>query len=75
VSSVAKAARPTHHRPPTIHRLAYSKQEAATCLGVSVDFLEEHVLPDLRITRLGRRVLIPVTELERFLRETAMRTL
>jgi hypothetical protein len=48
-------------------RLALSKLEAARALGVSVDFLEEHVLPDLRVVREGRRRLIPVRELERWL--------
>ena len=38
-----------------IGRLALSKCEAADALGVSVDFLEEHVMPELRIVRRGRR--------------------
>ncbi|HEX8205833.1 MAG TPA: hypothetical protein VF587_07230 [Solirubrobacteraceae bacterium] len=32
-------------------RLALSKCEAADALGVSVDFLEEHAMPELRIVR------------------------
>jgi excisionase family DNA binding protein len=57
--------------PPT--RLAFSKAEAATSLGVSVDFFEQHVMPELRIVRRGRRRLIPVRELERWLeREAAL---
>ena len=48
-------------------RLALSKREAARALGVSVDFLEHHVLHELRIVRRGRRRLIPVRELERWL--------
>jgi excisionase family DNA binding protein len=54
-------------------RLALSKAEAAKSLGVSVDFFEDHVMPDLRIVRAGRRRLIPVRELERWL--DAARTL
>jgi excisionase family DNA binding protein len=50
-----------------IPRLAFSKREAARALGVSVDFLEEHVIHELRIVRRGRRRLIPVRELERWL--------
>ena len=38
-----------------IGRLALSKCEAADALGVSVDFLEEHVMHELRIVRCGRR--------------------
>jgi hypothetical protein len=34
-------------------RLALSKQEAADALGVSVDFLEEHVMHELRVVRRG----------------------
>jgi excisionase family DNA binding protein len=52
-------------------RLALSKCEAADALGVSVDFLEEHVMHELRIVRCGRRRLIPVRELERWLEENA----
>jgi excisionase family DNA binding protein len=57
-----------------IPRLALTKAEAAMTLGVSVDFLEAHVLHELRIVRCGRRRLIPVAELERWLNETACRT-
>ena len=56
-------------------RLSLTKAEAAVSLGVSVDFLEEHVLEHLRVVRLGRRVLIPVAELERFLSRHAALTL
>ena len=60
-------------QPP--QRLALSKDEAAKALGVSVDFLEAHVLPELRIVRRGRRRLIPITELEKWLDEQAARAL
>ncbi len=56
-------------------RLALSKAEAAEALGVSVDFLEDHVLDELRVVRVGRRRLIPVAELERWLAEHAERPL
>ena len=56
-------------------RLALSKSEAAEALGVSVDFLEEHVMHELRVVRCGRRRLIPVAELERWLEEHALRAL
>lgn len=54
-------------------RLALSKVEAAATLGVSVDFLEAHVLPELRVVYRGRRRLIPVRELERWLDVSACR--
>ena len=40
-------------------RMALTKAEAADTLGVSVDFFERHVMPELRIVRRGRRRLIP----------------
>lgn len=50
-------------------RVALSKSEAAEALGVSLDHLERHVLPDLRVITCGRRVLIRVGELERWAQE------
>ena len=52
-------------------RFALSKAEAADALGVSVDFLEDHVMHELRVVRKGRRRLIPVKELVRWLDEQA----
>lgn len=56
-------------------RIALTKQEAAAAIGVSVDFFEQHVQPDLKLIREGRKVLIPTAELERWVRERAARTL
>src|SRR5690242_4490621 len=56
-------------------RLALSKAEAAEAIGVSVDHLERHVLPELRVVRSGRLRLIPVAELARWLDEQAARAL
>jgi excisionase family DNA binding protein len=58
---------------PGVARLALSKSEAAEALGVSVDFFDEHIAPELRIVRRGRRRLIPVRELEGWLGENASR--
>ena len=49
------------------NRLALSKPEAAEALGLSVDNFEQHVAPSLRVVRAGRRVIVPVTELQRWL--------
>src|SRR5436309_1395868 len=60
-AAVAKAQKRTHAVP----RLALTKAEAAESIGRSVDYLEDHVLAELRVVRRGRVVLIPVKELER----------
>lgn len=57
--------------PALSGRLALSKLEAAGALGVSVDVLEEHVMHELPVVRRGRRRLIPVRELLRWLEDNA----
>lgn len=54
-------------------RLALSPDEAAGLLGVSRDYFDEHILPELRIIRRGRRILIPLAELDRWLDRAAAR--
>jgi excisionase family DNA binding protein len=56
-------------------RLALSPAEAAEALGVSVDYLDEHIAPELRWVRHGRRKFVSVTELERWLEQAAAPTL
>ena len=58
-----------------IPRLALSREEAATSLGMSLDSFERHVQPTLRLVRLGRMRLVPIAELERWLGENAERTI
>lgn len=76
-STVQRKQIPNDGEPRTgsrVPRLALSKAEAAEALGVSVDFLEEHVMHELRVVRRGRRRLIPITELQRWLDASAART-
>ena len=54
-------------------RLAVSPDEAAAILGVSRDYFDEHVIGELRIVRRGRRILVPLTEIERWLDRNATR--
>lgn len=54
-------------------RLALSRSESAEALGVSLHFFEEHIFGELRIVYRGRRRLIPIAELERWLAENATR--
>ncbi len=48
-------------------RLALSPPEAARCLGVGLTTFNEIIAPDLRIIRRGRRLIIPIAELTRWL--------
>lgn len=56
-------------------RLALSTAEACDALGVSWDFWREHVEPELRVVRRGRRKLVAVAELEAWLDREAERAL
>lgn len=58
-----------------IPRLGLTREEAAASLGMSLDSFERHVQPSIRMCRLGRMRLVPVSELARWLEETAERTL
>lgn len=49
--------------------------EASEAIGVSPDYFDEHVRPELRLIRRGRKVLVSVRELERWLEASAARTL
>jgi excisionase family DNA binding protein len=60
---------------PLVPRLALSPSEAAEALGVSRDYLDEHIGPELRWIRRGRRKLVAVAELQRWLDESAAVTL
>lgn len=69
------AARITPTAKSSVPRPALSRSEAADALAVSVDFLEQHILHDLKMVRRGRRCLIPLAELQRWIDMNAHRTL
>jgi excisionase family DNA binding protein len=50
-----------------------SPVEASEALGVSRDFFDEHIAPEIRMVRKGRRRLVAVQELERWLEREAAR--
>jgi excisionase family DNA binding protein len=58
-----------------VPRLALSPDEAAQALGVSRDYLDEHIGGELRWVRRGRRKLVAVVEIERWLERSAARTI
>jgi hypothetical protein len=57
-----------------IPRLALSREDAASAIGMSLDSFERHVQPTIRLVRRGRMRLVPIRELERWLDENAERT-
>lgn len=58
-----------------VPRVALTVNEAAAAVGVSRDFFDKHIKPELKVVRRGRLVLIPAKELERWVNENAARTL
>ena len=52
-------------------RLLVSKLQAAELLSISVDSFERLVMPEVRIVRIGRRVLFAVGDLERYVERQA----
>lgn len=56
-------------------RVALGREEAAAALGVSVDYFDKHIVCELKVVRRGRRRLIAIKELERWLDENASRAL
>jgi hypothetical protein len=57
--------------PVPIPRIALTPAEAAAAIGVGPDFFDANVAPQLRLIRRGRKRLVPVRELERWVAENA----
>lgn len=67
-----ESATPVGSKPVApVPRLALSVEEACEALGCSWDFWREHVEPEVRVVRRGRKKLVPVRELERWLEAQA----
>jgi hypothetical protein len=60
---------------PRLPLLALTLGDAAAVIGVSKAFFDRHIRHELRVVRRGRKVLIAVPELERWLAENAAFTL
>jgi hypothetical protein len=56
---------------PATPALALDIAQAAASLSVSWDTWKTHIEPNVRIVRIGRRKLVPVTELQRWLDDHA----
>jgi excisionase family DNA binding protein len=59
----------------SIPRIALTPPEAAAAIGVGPDFFEQKIAPELRLIRRGRKRLVPVAELERWIEANAERAL
>lgn len=57
--------------PASIPRIALTPSEAAAAIGVGPDFFDANVAPHLRLIRRGRKRLVPVRELERWVAENS----
>ena len=55
----------------SIPRIALTPAEAAAAIGVGPDFFDANVAPELRLIRRGRKRLVPISELERWVIESA----
>lgn len=53
--------------------LVVRRERAARLLGIGLDTLDAHVLPEIRTIRLNRMVLVPVEELRIWIDRRASR--
>jgi excisionase family DNA binding protein len=56
-------------------KLAVTPEQAAAMLSMSRDTFDRYVRDEVRVVRTGRKVLVPVAELERWVERNAARTL
>jgi excisionase family DNA binding protein len=56
-----------------VPRYTLTRREAAASLGVSINHFERKVQPELKVVLSGQLVLIPASELERWLHRNARR--
>jgi hypothetical protein len=54
-----------------VPRYTLTRREAATALGISLNHFERRVQPELKVVTSGQLILIPVSELERWVRRHA----
>ncbi|MHB1242474.1 MAG: hypothetical protein ACYC1P_03595 [Gaiellaceae bacterium] len=66
---------PRPERKADLPRLALTFAESAVMLGVSDEFFAQHVACELRFVRRGRKKLVALRELERWLTDSATRDL
>jgi hypothetical protein len=67
---MARPPKPEQLTPRPL-RLALTLDESAQALGMSRDHFDAHVRPELRVVRQGRKVVVPISELQRWLDRNA----
>jgi hypothetical protein len=55
--------------------VAVTREKAAAALGMGLTMFSERVQPDLKVIRVGAKVLVPTAELQRWVEENAERTI
>jgi hypothetical protein len=75
VDAAARPARELERSPrkPEFPRLALTFAESAAVLGVSDEFFAQYVAHEVRFVRRGRKKLVALREVERWLEESASR--
>lgn len=58
--------RPTHRPMQAVPRYTLTRREAAASLGISINHFERRVQPELKVVISGQLILIPATEIERW---------
>jgi hypothetical protein len=66
-----RPARPIQPVP----RYTLTRREAAAALGISLNHFERRVQPELKVVPSGQLILIPVSELERWVQRHARQLL
>ena len=54
-----------------VPRYTLTRREAAAALGISLNHFERRVQPELKVVASGQLILIPVSELERWVQRHA----
>ncbi len=73
-SATIRSLRAVRDGRGALPRLCVKPEEAARMLGVSRDYFDEHIKPELRIVRHGSRmILVPVAELVRWVERNSAR--
>lgn len=73
MSGVDRTAPPDRDKTvPSLQPLAVRREDAARMLGVSLRHFERHIQPNVRTVAIGGRVVVPVSELERYLQLQAI---